>query len=69
MTSELLFEFDRSFNTQVIGTDEAGRGPAAGGVFAAAVMFEKVTEGLTKDLAILNDSKNSPQKNANQYTT
>ena len=57
MTSELLFEFDRSFNTQVIGTDEAGRGPAAGGVFAAAVMFEKVTEGLTKDLAILNDSK------------
>lgn len=62
MTSELLFEFDRSFNTQVIGTDEAGRGPAAGGVFAAAVMFEKVTEGLIKDLAILNDSKNSPQK-------
>ena len=57
MTSELLFEFDRSFNTQVIGTDEAGRGPAAGGVFAAAVMFEKVTEGLIKDLAILNDSK------------
>ena len=54
MTSELLFEFDRSFNTQVIGTDEAGRGPAAGGVFAAAVMFEKVTEGLIKDLAILN---------------
>ena len=57
MTSELLFEFDRSFNTQVIGTDEAGRGPASGGVFAAAVMFEKVTEGLIKDLAILNDSK------------
>ena len=57
MTSELLFEFDRSFNTQVIGTDEAGRGPAAGGVFAAAVMFEKVTEGLIKDLAILNDPK------------
>ena len=57
MTSELLFEFDRSFNTQVIGTDEAGGGPAAGGVFAAAVMFEKVTEGLIKDLAILNDSK------------
>lgn len=57
MTSELLFEFDRSFNSQVIGTDEAGRGPAAGGVFAAAVMFEKVTDGLIKDLEILNDSK------------
>ena len=42
MTSELLFEFDRSFNTQVIGTDEAGRGPAAGGVFAAAECLKKL---------------------------
>lgn len=57
MTSELLFEFDKSFNCPVIGTDEAGRGPAAGGVYAAAVQFEEITEGLIKDLAILNDSK------------
>ena len=57
MTSELLFQFDKSFNKTIVGTDEAGRGPAAGGVFAAAVCFEKVTEGLIKDLAILNDSK------------
>lgn len=57
MTSEILFQFDKSFNTTIVGTDEAGRGPAAGGVFAAAVCFEKVTEGLIKDLAILNDSK------------
>lgn len=57
MSSELLFQFDKDFNTTIIGTDEAGRGPAAGGVFAAAVCFEKVTDGLIKDLAILNDSK------------
>ena len=52
-----LFEFDKNFNKTIIGTDEAGRGPASGGVFAAAVNFEKVTEGLIKDLAILNYSK------------
>ena len=57
MSSKLLFQFDKDFNTTIIGTDEAGRGPAAGGVFAAAVCFEKVTDGLIKDLAILNDSK------------
>lgn len=57
MTSELLFEFDKSLDCPIVGTDEAGRGPAAGGVFAAAVCFEKITDGLIKDLAILNDSK------------
>jgi len=55
--SHLLFDFDRIFNTSLIGTDEAGRGPAAGGVFAAAVMFNEITDGLIKDLEILNDSK------------
>lgn len=63
MTSELLFEFDRNFKRNIVGTDEAGRGPAAGGVFAAAVEFEEVTEGLIKDLSILNDSKKlTPKK-------
>ena len=57
MTSQELFDFDRDFNTRIIGTDEAGRGPAAGGVFASAVCFEKITPGLIKDLGILNDSK------------
>ena len=55
--SRELFEFDNQFNKQIIGTDEAGRGPAAGGVFAAAVCFDKVSDGLIKDLEILNDSK------------
>lgn len=52
-----LFEFDKTYNKTIIGTDEAGRGPGAGGVFAAAVYFDKITEGLLKDLEILNDSK------------
>lgn len=53
----ILFDFDKSFNKTIIGTDEAGRGPGAGGVFAAAVHFDKITDGLIKDLEILNDSK------------
>ena len=40
--SKSLFEFDKSFNTDIIGTDEAGRGPAAGGVFASAVYFSNI---------------------------
>lgn len=56
-----LFEFDKSLKT-VIGTDEAGRGPAAGGVFAACVHFPKVTNNLIKDLEKLNDSKKLSKK-------
>lgn len=51
-----LFEFDKNAGI-VIGTDEAGRGPAAGGVFAACVYFSDVTSGLITDLERLNDSK------------
>jgi len=52
-----LFEFDKNFNKQIIGTDEAGRGPCAGGVFASAVFFDKITPELTENLSVLNDSK------------
>ena len=62
MTSEQLFDFDKNFNKLIIGTDEAGRGPAAGGVFASAVCFEEVTPALIKDLEILNDSKKLSSK-------
>ena len=63
MSSQHLFDFDNSYNKTIVGTDEAGRGPGAGGVFAAAVYFEKVTEGLISDLTILNDSKKlTPKK-------
>lgn len=63
-----LFEFDKSFGKIIIGTDEAGRGPGAGGVFAAAVHFNKITAGLIKDLSILNDSKKlTPKKRDSIY--
>ena len=57
-----LFEFDKQFNKVIIGTDEAGRGPAAGGVYAAAVCFMEITDGLIKDLEVLNDSKKLTSK-------
>ena len=52
-----LFEFDKSFNHVIIGTDEAGRGPAAGGVFASAVYFNNLDKKLIEQLNLLNDSK------------
>lgn len=68
MSAKELFDFDKQFECPIIGTDEAGRGPAAGGVFAAAVRFEKVTDGLIRDLEILNDSKKlTPKKRESIY--
>lgn len=55
--SKTLFDFDTLFKASVIGTDEAGRGPAAGGVFASAVYFPKVNNKILDELSILNDSK------------
>ncbi len=57
-----LFNFDESFGKIVIGTDEAGRGPAAGGVFVACACFREKTETLIKELANLNDSKKLTRK-------
>ena len=66
--SKHLFEFDKTYCKTIIGTDEAGRGPGAGGVFAAAVYFDKITDGLIKDLSILNDSKKlTPKKRESIY--
>lgn len=62
MDSHNLFEFDKSQNKIVIGTDEAGRGPAAGGVFASAVCFPENCEKLIAELSILNDSKQLSKK-------
>lgn len=55
-----LFEFDKSFNKVIVGTDEAGRGPAAGGVFASAVFIND--KEIEKDLLKLNDSKKLSKK-------
>ncbi|MBQ6634337.1 MAG: ribonuclease HII [Ruminococcus sp.] len=55
-----LYEFDREYRRTyalVCGCDEAGRGPLAGDVFAAAVVFDEdtVIEGI-------NDSKKLSEK-------
>lgn len=66
-----LFNFDNQEKKEsqascIIGTDEAGRGPAAGGVWAAAVCFrENIDENLFETL---NDSKKlTPKKRENLY--
>lgn len=46
----------------VIGTDEAGRGPGAGGVFASAVYFPNPDIDLIEKLSFLNDSKKLSKK-------
>ncbi len=56
-----LFLYDKKTGI-VIGTDEAGRGPAAGGVFAACVYFPKVTKEIKQGLSKLNDSKKLSKK-------
>lgn len=52
-----LFSFDIEQKRIVIGTDEAGRGCGAGGVFASAVCFNNRSQELMEELAELNDSK------------
>ena len=56
------FEFDKSFKRLIVGTDEAGRGPGAGPVFAAAVYFPKIDDGICCLLSELNDSKKLSEK-------
>lgn len=63
MENNNLFEFDSQFGADcLIGTDEAGRGPGAGGVFAAAVCFANHDEKLIAQLSSLNDSKKLSKK-------
>ncbi|MCF8412230.1 MAG: ribonuclease HII [Melioribacteraceae bacterium] len=57
----LLKEFDLGFHTtknfMLAGIDEAGRGPLAGPVVAACVVFDKNTS-----ISLINDSKKLPEK-------
>ena len=60
-----LFEFDKQIKKDcdyIIGTDEAGRGPGAGSVFAAAVCFTSINDDLILELSKLNDSKQLTEK-------
>lgn len=52
----VTFDLEKSFNAKVIGVDEAGRGPWAGPVVTAAVLF-KTYENLPSWVFQLNDSK------------
>ena len=55
----ILFEFDAKNKKSkfLIGTDEAGRGPLAGPVVAAAVCFKKLDSDILYLLDSVNDSK------------
>lgn len=61
-----LFDFDKSNKEDfelIIGTDEAGRGPGAGPVVAAALCFtQEIDDEITEKLQILNDSKQLTEK-------
>ncbi len=59
------FDFDKKKlkgYDYLIGTDEAGRGPGAGPVFAAAVCFTSLDIKLKRELEKLNDSKQLSEK-------
>lgn len=63
--NKILFDFDKGVNDVaqiVIGTDEAGRGPGAGGVFASAVCFKSLDDSLIEKLSALDDSKKLSKK-------
>mgnify|MGYP000503034160 FL=1 len=57
-----LFTFDLNQKRVVIGTDEAGRGCGAGGVFASAVCFKERSQKLVEELSEMNDSKKLSKK-------
>lgn len=52
-----LVEFDKSFGCPVIGSDEAGRGPIAGPVVAAAVFFPDFNDEVIEAIRFIDDSK------------
>ena len=53
-----LYEFDKEFGRVIIGIDEAGRGPLAGPVVAAAVIIDDYFE----EFETINDSKKLNEK-------
>lgn len=66
------FEFERGLLrrvTRIAGVDEAGRGPLAGPVVAAAVMLPTgfLRDGLSTDLEGLNDSKQLTARQRERY--
>lgn len=63
MNNRFLFDKEKKSNFDfLIGTDEAGRGPGAGPVFAAAVCFFNLNDKMISSLEKLNDSKKLSEK-------
>jgi len=60
----MTLDFERAAGGTVIGIDEAGRGPLAGGVYAAAVSvpLDRAAELLDGDWREINDSKKLTEK-------
>lgn len=58
MENNLLYQFDLEKGIDIVGVDEAGRGPLAGSVVAAAVKLKKYSEELQE----INDSKKLSEK-------
>lgn len=58
MENNLLYQFDLEKGKEIIGVDEAGRGPLAGSVVAAAVKLKRYSEELQE----INDSKKLSEK-------
>lgn len=54
----ILYEFDNKYSEKIVGIDEAGRGPLAGPVVAAAVVVKNYHE----DFELINDSKKLSEK-------
>ncbi len=65
-----LFLYDKKLLKKydyIIGTDEAGRGPGAGPVYAAAVCFPCFNNNLISDLNGINDSKQLTEKKREEF--
>lgn len=58
MENNLLYKFDLDKGVKIIGVDEAGRGPLAGPVVAAAAKLKNYSETLQE----INDSKKLTEK-------
>lgn len=58
MENNLLYKFDLNKGVKIIGVDEAGRGPLAGPVVAAAAKLKNYSEALQE----INDSKKLTEK-------
>lgn len=58
MIENKLYSFDKEFKKSIIGVDEAGRGPLAGPVVAAAVRIDEYLS----EFDMINDSKKLSEK-------